>query len=43
MSLSLRCDKLKDQRVVVFGFSNYCIWIPKFYFDREYLPKLLLG
>ena len=24
---------------VVFGFSNCCIWISKFY----YLPKLLLG
>jgi hypothetical protein len=28
---------------VGFGFPNFCIWFSKFYFKREYLPKLLLG
>jgi hypothetical protein len=28
---------------VIFGFLNCCIWISKFYFEIEYLPKLLLG
>jgi len=39
------CDVMARFRMkhVVFGFPNCFIWIFKFYFDRKYLPKLLLG